>query len=151
MSVNFVVLMHHLRANWFMWRLTASYLSRTALNTTIVSVITWLYFVYILGVSVLELCLIIAMKHLTTIYEGEPFNFEMVYKGICFVFFGLFYSRIPQFWSSYYVKCKPVVTNNTCFMSKLKLFYEICLTKCIKVVHTNWYRLRSILFSSAVL
>jgi len=32
------------------------------------------------GVSVLELCLIIAMKHLTTIYEGEPFNFEMVYK-----------------------------------------------------------------------
>ena len=43
----------------------------------------------------LELCLIIAMKHLTTIYEGEPFNFEMVYKGICFVFFGLFYSRIP--------------------------------------------------------
>jgi len=34
------------------------------------------------GVSVLELCLIIAMKHLTTLHEGEPFNFEMVYKGI---------------------------------------------------------------------
>ncbi|XP_068716512.1 origin recognition complex subunit 4-like isoform X1 [Montipora foliosa] len=32
------------------------------------------------GVSVLELCLIIAMKHLTTTFEGEPFNFEMVYK-----------------------------------------------------------------------
>lgn len=32
------------------------------------------------GVSVLELCLIIAMKHLTTLHEGEPFNFEMVYK-----------------------------------------------------------------------
>ena len=30
----------------------------------------------------LELCLIIAMKHLTTLYEGDPFNFEMVYKGI---------------------------------------------------------------------
>ena len=30
----------------------------------------------------LELCLIIAMKHLITIYDGEPFNFEMVYKGI---------------------------------------------------------------------
>ena len=34
------------------------------------------------GVSVLEFCLIIAMKHLTTTFEGEPFNFEMVYKGI---------------------------------------------------------------------
>ena len=34
-----------------------------------------------LGVSVLELCLIIAMKHITDIYEGEPFNFEMVYNG----------------------------------------------------------------------
>ena len=33
------------------------------------------------GVSVLELCLIIAMKHITDIYEGEPFNFEMVYNG----------------------------------------------------------------------
>lgn len=32
------------------------------------------------GVSVLELCLIIAMKHITDIYEGEPFNFEMVYN-----------------------------------------------------------------------
>ena len=30
----------------------------------------------------LELCLIIAMKHLLTIYDGEPFNFEMVYKGM---------------------------------------------------------------------
>ena len=33
------------------------------------------------GVSILELCLIIAMKHLTDVYEGEPFNFEMVYSG----------------------------------------------------------------------
>jgi len=32
------------------------------------------------GISILELCLIIAMKHLTEIYEGEPFNFEMVYS-----------------------------------------------------------------------
>ncbi|KAK7092846.1 origin recognition complex subunit 4-like [Littorina saxatilis] len=32
------------------------------------------------GVSILELCLIIAMKHLTEIYDGEPFNFEMVYS-----------------------------------------------------------------------
>uniref|UniRef100_UPI00398EDBA8 origin recognition complex subunit 4 isoform X1 n=3 Tax=Pristiophorus japonicus TaxID=55135 RepID=UPI00398EDBA8 len=32
------------------------------------------------GLSVLEFCLIIAMKHLNSIYEGEPFNFEMVYN-----------------------------------------------------------------------
>ncbi|XP_071154104.1 origin recognition complex subunit 4-like [Mytilus edulis] len=32
------------------------------------------------GISILELCLIIAMKHLTDIYDGEPFNFEMVYS-----------------------------------------------------------------------
>ncbi|RUS71330.1 hypothetical protein EGW08_020895, partial [Elysia chlorotica] len=32
------------------------------------------------GVSILELAIIIAMKHLTDIYEGEPFNFEMVYS-----------------------------------------------------------------------
>lgn len=31
------------------------------------------------GLSVLQLCLVVAMKHLTTIYEGEPFNFEMVF------------------------------------------------------------------------
>lgn len=39
------------------------------------------YLPYLVGVSILELCLIIAMKHLTEIYEGEPFNFEMVYSG----------------------------------------------------------------------
>ncbi|XP_030064922.1 origin recognition complex subunit 4 isoform X2 [Microcaecilia unicolor] len=32
----------------------------------------------LLGLSVLEVCLIIAMKHLHDIYEGEPFNFQMV-------------------------------------------------------------------------
>ncbi|PVD35854.1 hypothetical protein C0Q70_02823 [Pomacea canaliculata] len=32
------------------------------------------------GLSILELCLIIAMKHLTDIYQEEPFNFEMVYS-----------------------------------------------------------------------
>ncbi|XP_021933579.1 origin recognition complex subunit 4 isoform X2 [Zootermopsis nevadensis] len=35
------------------------------------------------GLSVLELCLIIAMKHQTEIYEGEPLNFEMVYRRYC--------------------------------------------------------------------
>ncbi|XP_070546255.1 origin recognition complex subunit 4-like isoform X1 [Ptychodera flava] len=32
------------------------------------------------GVSVLELCLIIAMKQLTILYDGDPVNFEMVYN-----------------------------------------------------------------------
>lgn len=35
----------------------------------------------LLGLSMLELSLVIAMVHLTKIYDGEPFNFEMVYKG----------------------------------------------------------------------
>ncbi|MBN3324767.1 ORC4 protein, partial [Atractosteus spatula] len=33
------------------------------------------------GLSVLELCLIIAMKHLSDIYDGEPYNFQMVHNG----------------------------------------------------------------------
>ncbi|KAK0149699.1 Origin recognition complex subunit 4 [Merluccius polli] len=32
------------------------------------------------GLSILELCLIIAMKHLNDIYDGEPFNLQMVYN-----------------------------------------------------------------------
>ncbi|CAB1349508.1 unnamed protein product [Coregonus sp. 'balchen'] len=32
------------------------------------------------GLSILELCLIIAMKHLNGIYDGEPFNFQMVHN-----------------------------------------------------------------------
>ncbi|KXJ27989.1 origin recognition complex subunit 4 [Exaiptasia diaphana] len=32
------------------------------------------------GLSVLELCLIIAMKHLLTTFQGDPFNFEMIFK-----------------------------------------------------------------------
>uniref|UniRef100_A0A6G1R9I4 Origin recognition complex subunit 4 n=1 Tax=Hypotaenidia okinawae TaxID=2861861 RepID=A0A6G1R9I4_9GRUI len=32
------------------------------------------------GLSVLEICLIIAMKHLNDVYEGEPFNFQMIYN-----------------------------------------------------------------------
>ncbi|TDG96411.1 hypothetical protein EPR50_G00241440 [Perca flavescens] len=32
------------------------------------------------GLSVLELCLIIAMKHLNDVYEGEPFNLQMVHN-----------------------------------------------------------------------
>ncbi|KAM3916456.1 origin recognition complex subunit 4 isoform 1-T2 [Leptodactylus fuscus] len=32
------------------------------------------------GLSVLEMCLVIAMKHLQDIYSGEPFNFQMVHN-----------------------------------------------------------------------
>ncbi|XP_068612560.1 origin recognition complex subunit 4 [Brachionichthys hirsutus] len=32
------------------------------------------------GLSILELCLIIAMKHLSIIYDGEPFNLQMVHN-----------------------------------------------------------------------
>ncbi|KAK3753290.1 hypothetical protein QZH41_015229, partial [Actinostola sp. cb2023] len=32
------------------------------------------------GLSVLELCLIVAMKHLLAIHAGDPFNFEMIFK-----------------------------------------------------------------------
>ncbi|KAH0621379.1 hypothetical protein JD844_022605 [Phrynosoma platyrhinos] len=34
----------------------------------------------VFGLSVLEFCLIIAMKHLNDTYDGEPFNFQMVYN-----------------------------------------------------------------------
>ena len=30
----------------------------------------------------LELCLIVAMKHVREKRSGEPFNFDMVYKGM---------------------------------------------------------------------
>ena len=33
------------------------------------------------GLSVLELCLLIAVSHLSDLTSGEPFNFEMVYGG----------------------------------------------------------------------
>ncbi|XP_060568327.1 origin recognition complex subunit 4-like [Ruditapes philippinarum] len=52
------------------------------------------------GVSILELCLIISMKHLGDIYDGEPFNFEMVYKE---------YQKFSQRRSSMQVFEKPVV------------------------------------------
>ncbi|CAN2389041.1 DNA replication origin binding [Pristimantis euphronides] len=32
------------------------------------------------GLSILEMCLVIAMKHLQDIYSGEPFNFQMVHN-----------------------------------------------------------------------
>lgn len=34
------------------------------------------------GLSILELCLVIAMKHIHDVREDQPFNFEMVYNGM---------------------------------------------------------------------
>jgi len=45
------------------------------------------------GLSVLELCLVVAMRHLTQIYD-EPFNFEMVMRE-----YGKFASRKSSFQS----------------------------------------------------
>jgi origin recognition complex subunit 4 len=36
---------------------------------------------FLTGLSILELCLIIAMKHLTELFSNDPLNFEMVYNG----------------------------------------------------------------------
>ncbi|CAH1774753.1 unnamed protein product [Owenia fusiformis] len=52
------------------------------------------------GISVLELCLVISMKHLTELYEGEPFNFEMVYNE---------YRKYAQRRSSMQIFEKPVI------------------------------------------
>lgn len=68
------------------------------------------------GVSILELCLIIAMKHLTEIYEGEPFNFEMVYSE---------YSKFAQRKSSMQVFEKAVV---------LKAFEHLIHLELVKTV-----------------
>ena len=35
------------------------------------------------GVSILELVLILAMKHLREVHPGEALNFEMVFDGVC--------------------------------------------------------------------
>jgi len=44
-------------------------------------VTSWFFRFTSLGLSILELCLIIAMKHLNDVYEGEPFNLQMVHNG----------------------------------------------------------------------
>ena len=35
------------------------------------------------GISILELCLIVAMKQIVQIKGDEPFNFQLVYSGAC--------------------------------------------------------------------
>lgn len=39
------------------------------------------FFYYCIGLTILELCLVIAMKHLNDIYQGDPFNLQMVNNG----------------------------------------------------------------------
>ncbi|KAL3836424.1 hypothetical protein ACJMK2_021857 [Sinanodonta woodiana] len=85
------------------------------------------------GVSILELCLIIAMKHLTDIFEGEPFNFEMVYNE---------YRKFAQRHSSMQVFHKAVV---------LKAFEHLVALELVKPVEggstkiQKEYRLMSLL------
>lgn len=40
------------------------------------------FYFYCTGLTILELCLVIAMKHLNDIYQGEPFNLQMVHNGL---------------------------------------------------------------------
>lgn len=52
------------------------------------------------GLSVLEVCLVIAVKHISLIYHGEPFNFEMIYEE---------YKKFSQRRSTVQRYTKPVV------------------------------------------
>ncbi|KAK3106068.1 hypothetical protein FSP39_012004 [Pinctada imbricata] len=85
------------------------------------------------GVSILELCLIVSMKHLTDIYEGEPFNFEMVYSE---------YSKFAQRRTSMQVFEKAVV---------LKAFEHLLALELVKTIDgagsrvQKEYRLMSLL------
>lgn len=86
------------------------------------------------GVSILELCLIISMKHLCDIYDGEPFNFEMVYKE---------YQKFAQRRSSMQVFDKAVV---------LKAFEHLIALELVRPLESSGgtrvqkeYRLMSLL------
>jgi len=89
------------------------------------------------GISVLELCLIIAMKHLTETYDGEPFNFEMIYKE---------YTKFCQKKSSLQLFDKAVV---------LKAFEHLCALELVQPLEgtsaktQKEFRLLSLLVDSA--
>ena len=55
------------------------------------------------GLSVLELCLIIAMKHINELHDGDPFNFEMVYKGYICRTIDIYFSVLRMLLYSMYV------------------------------------------------
>ncbi|OWF46063.1 origin recognition complex subunit 4-like [Mizuhopecten yessoensis] len=76
------------------------------------------------GVSILELCLIIAMKHLTEIYDGELFNFEMVYSE---------YRKFAQKRSSMQVYEKAVV---------LKAFEHLIALELVKTMDGSGSRVQ---------
>jgi origin recognition complex subunit 4 len=84
------------------------------------------------GVSVLELCLVIAMKHVRQIYDDEPFNFEMVFKE---------YQKFVRRKSSVQSYEKPVV---------LKAFEHLCALELVRPVsgatrHQKEYRVVTLL------
>ncbi|KAH8023419.1 hypothetical protein HPB51_014534 [Rhipicephalus microplus] len=59
-----------------------TFLQAAAISLMHVSTSEHIHFILLAArLSMLELSLVIAMVHLTKIYDGEPFNFEMVYKG----------------------------------------------------------------------
>ncbi|XP_050388384.1 origin recognition complex subunit 4 [Patella vulgata] len=76
------------------------------------------------GISILELCLIIAMKHLSDIYEGEPFNFEMVYSE---------YMKFAKRKSGMQIFEKPVV---------LKAFEHLMALELIKTIDNGGTRIQ---------
>uniref|UniRef100_H2ZA47 Origin recognition complex subunit 4 n=1 Tax=Ciona savignyi TaxID=51511 RepID=H2ZA47_CIOSA len=80
------------------------------------------------GVSVLELCLIISMNHLTNIYSGEPFNFQMVYNE--FLKFSQKKSHILQRYK------KPVVLKAFEHLTELELLKskDNCVTAGSKIL-----------------
>ena len=45
------------------------------------TVCSWLCAAHNEGLSVLELCLLVAVRQISELTGGEPFNFEMVYSG----------------------------------------------------------------------
>ncbi|GAB1608669.1 origin recognition complex subunit 4-like [Argonauta hians] len=76
------------------------------------------------GLSILELSLVIVMKHLTEIYDGEPFNFEIVYNE---------YLRFSQQKSSLQIFEKSVV---------LKAFEHLQSVELIKPFHGSCTRVQ---------
>ena len=77
------------------------------------------------GLSVLELCLVIAMKHLTEISDGETFNFEMVYNGMTLCMFVCVSVGLSVCWFVY--------------ISLLAFCVSVCLSVCQRAIGTKDY------------
>ncbi|MEE6489168.1 hypothetical protein FKM82_015508 [Ascaphus truei] len=79
------------------------------------------------GLSVLEMCLVIAMKHLQDIYDGEPFNFQMVHNE--------FQKFIQRKAHSVYNFEKPVVMKVRHFFNTLFAYeHQMKISKCFSCI-----------------